>query len=195
MSENNNHLHKKENPSLAYQVLEHTGVSESRCYQCGKCTAGCPLASDMDFPPGRLLRMLQIETPEMDEKILRSQTIWLCISCEMCIGRCPQEVDLPIVMDFLRQESVRQKKANPKAKNIIKFHKAFLDSINYTGRLYEVGLIADYKARTMNLAQDVAIAPTMYMKGKLNLIPDMIKDIKNVKSIFNKTIKKREEKI
>lgn len=189
------HSHHQERNSLAGKVLKNTGVSEARCYQCGKCTAGCPLASDMDFPPGRLLRMLQIESAEMDEKILRSLTIWLCLSCEMCIGRCPQEVDLPIVMDYLRHEAIRQNKVNPKAKNIIKFHKAFLDSINYTGRLYEVGLIADYKTRSLNLMQDVAIAPTMYLKGKLNLLPDMIKDIKNVKDIFNKTIKKTEEEI
>ena len=180
----------KENITLADKVLEATGVSEGRCYQCGKCSAGCPVSSDMDYPPSLLIRMLQVGTPEMEDKVLRSLTIWLCVSCEMCIGRCPQEVNIPAVMDYLKSESLRQKKVNPKAKHIIQFHRAFLDSINYTGKLYEVGLVADYKLRSKNLMQDVAVAPTMYLKGKLNLIPELIKDKKNMKRIFNKTLKK-----
>lgn len=188
MSEHNSH--HKENPSLSDKILENTGVSTARCYQCGKCSAGCPMVSDMDFPPSLVLRMLQNDSPEMDDKLLRSNAIWFCVSCEMCIGRCPQEVDIPLAMDYMRSVSLKQKKANKQGKHIIQFHKAFLDSINYTGRLYEIGLVADYKMRSMKLMQDVAVAPVMYMKGKLNLVPEMIKDLAKVKGIFNKTIKK-----
>jgi len=146
----------------------------------------------MDITPSQVLHLLQLELPEFDEKVLRSFSIWLCLTCETCIARCPQEVDIPKIMDYLRGESVKQKKVNPKAKDIIAFHKAFLDSIEQTGRLFEIGLIADYKARSLHLVKDVLLAPKMFIKGKLGLFPEMIKDRVNLKKIFRRTIKKEE---
>lgn len=185
--------HGSECQTLNCRIEHHTGVSMARCYQCGKCSAGCPLAEEMDYPPSQLLRMLQVDTPEMEEKVLRSMTIWLCLTCETCIARCPQEVELPKVMDFLRQESVRLGLVNPKAKDIIGFHKAFLDSIQMTGRLYEMGLIVDYKARSRHLFQDVLLAPWMIAKGKLHAVPERIKNKAQMSRIFSQTIKKKEE--
>ena len=68
-------------------------------------------------------------------------------------------IDIPKMMDFLREKSLKEKKANPKAKNIIAFHKSFLDSIKYTGRLYEIGLFADYKTRTFKILDDMDSGP------------------------------------
>ena len=45
---------------LADRVLEKTGVDVARCYQCGKCSAGCPLAAEMDFPPSQIMHLLQL---------------------------------------------------------------------------------------------------------------------------------------
>jgi heterodisulfide reductase subunit C2 len=182
------HEHQVSN-NLAGKVQDATEVKVERCYQCGKCSAGCPVVEQMDYPPSQILRLLQTGTPENDEKILRSYTIWLCLNCEMCIGRCPQEVDIPPMMDYLRGESLRLKMVNHKAKNIIKFHNSFLDVIRTTGRLSEFGLILDYKMRTFNLFQDVLLAPAMVAKGKLHFIPDMIKGRSGMNRIFTKTKK------
>lgn len=176
------------------QIRMDTGVIINKCYQCGKCSAGCPLGNEMDYPPSLLMRMLQTEDPAQYEKLLKSMSIWLCVSCEMCLERCPMEIDIPSLMDNLRQRSVKAGKANPHAKRIIAFHKSFLDSINYTGRLYEMGLIVDYKMRTGAMTQDVAVAPKMFIKGKLNPIPELIKGRKKVADIFNKTLNKKEGK-
>jgi len=180
--------------TLLYKVLENTDESAFRCYQCGKCSAGCPLSDDMDYPSSRILRMLQLEIPELDNKILTSYTIWLCLTCETCVTRCPQEVDLPKIMDYLRSESLQLKKVNPKAKDIIAFHKTFLDSIKSTGRLYEVGLIAGYKFRTFHLLKDIAIAPKMFLSGKLNLLPHIIKNRSAIAKIYEKSIRAHGEK-
>jgi len=180
--------------SLSASVFRNTGVQVSKCYQCGKCSAGCPLSVEMDLPPSQVMRYLQTELAEDEEKVLRSHSIWLCLSCEMCLSRCPMEIDIPKMMDFLRQESVREKKNHPRSKKIIAFHRSFLDSIRITGRLYEVGLVADYKMRTGTLMQDVITAPGMVTRGKLGFFPEMIKGRKQMKSIFKKSIKKEGEK-
>jgi heterodisulfide reductase subunit C len=99
------------------------------------------------------------------------------------------EVDIPPMMDFLRGESIRLKMVHPKARNIISFHRSFLNSIRCTGRLFEFGLIVDYKRRSFHLSQDVMLAPKMIIKGKLGFIPEMIKKISDMKRIFSKTLK------
>ena len=182
------HHVKEQNTSLAGAVAEGTGVKAERCYQCGKCSAGCPLVAEMDFTPSMVMRILQAENNRTDKELLSSQTIWLCLSCEMCIGRCPMEVDIPKVMDFLRQRSLARGRANKKAaRNIIPFHKAFLDVIKRTGRLYEIGLIGDYKLRSGKLFQDLTLAPKMFIKGKLPLLPEWVKKPKEIKKIFKKS--------
>lgn len=176
--------------NLAGEVQEQTGVKVNSCYQCGKCSAGCPLSEEMEYPPSYVMRMLQTDDPVLEEKVLRSFTIWVCLSCEMCYSRCPMSIDIPQMMDFLREKSLREGKANPRAKQIIAFHKSFLDSIRTTGRLYEIGLLVDYKARTMNVMQDMSLAPKMLKRGKLNIVPELIKDRSGVASIFSKSNKK-----
>jgi len=148
----------------------------------------------MDLPPSQVMRYLQTGLAEDDEKVLRSHSIWLCLSCEMCLSRCPMEIDIPKMMDFLRQRSVSEKMIHPKSKKIIAFHRSFLDSIRMTGRLYEVGLVADYKMRTGTLTQDVLTAPGMVTRGKLGFFPEMIRGRRQMKSIFKKSIKKEGEK-
>lgn len=175
-----------ERNSLSAAIEKSIGVKAQKCYQCGKCSAGCPVASEMEYPPSMVMRMLQTENPANDEKVLRSNTIWLCLTCEMCLSRCPMEIDIPSMMDNLRQQSLKQGKQSPQAKNVIAFHKSFLRSIRYTGRLYELGLIVDYKRQSLNMTQDVTLAPKMISKGKLHFIPERIKGLSQISSIFKK---------
>ena len=118
--------HSNQN-ALSEALLSHTGILTERCYQCGKCAAGCPLADEMDYPSTVIMRMLQLGLPEMDDKVLQSYTIWLCLTCETCYARCPMEIDIPRVMDYLRGESLRLRKVNRRAKDILAFNKSFLD--------------------------------------------------------------------
>ena len=176
-----------ENKGYISEIKSNTNVNVNRCYQCGKCSAGCAVAQEMDFPPSRVMRMLQTNDLESYKEILSSEAIWLCISCQNCLTRCPMEIDIPQLMDYLRGKAIKDKTINKKSKNILSFHRAFLDSVKYTGRLYEMGLIADYKTRTFNLIQDLDVAPVMLAKGKLPIIPEMVKNKKQINTIFKKT--------
>ena len=100
------------------------------------------------------------------------------------------EIDIPQVMDYLRQESLKRKLSHPKAKKIIAFHRSFLDSIKNTGRLYEIGLVVDYKMRTGTLMQDVLTAPGMFTRGKLAIVPEIIRQRKQMKNIFKNSMGK-----
>jgi heterodisulfide reductase subunit C2 len=178
--------HQIQKDSLKSKLEEATGIKMAHCYQCGKCTAGCPLNEDMDFMPNQILRMLQLELPGYEDKILGSLSIWLCLACDTCYSRCPQEVKISQIMDFLRQESLRKGLVHPEAKDILKFHQAFLRSIEQNGKLHEVGLTIDYKLKTLNLMQDVFLAPSMFVKGKLSILPHKVQNVEEIEKIFKK---------
>jgi heterodisulfide reductase subunit C len=86
-------------------IREISGEDVRACYQCGKCTAGCPLASAMDLMPNQILRLIQVGEYE---QALRSRTIWQCASCLTCAARCPKEVDPARVMEALRTLLLRR---------------------------------------------------------------------------------------
>ena len=190
-----NHAHPAGH-ALAARVLEKTGVDVARCYQCGKCSAGCPLAAEMDFPPSQVMHLLQLASgfPEFADLALRSHTIWLCLTCEICYARCPMELDIPKVMDALRHESLARKMVNPRARDILAFHRAFLDSLRYTGRLFEMGQIVDYKLRSRHFLQDMLQAPWMFFVGKLHLLPERVRDRRLLGRIFARTLKAKENR-
>lgn len=88
---------------LARDVEEISGQDLLACNQCGKCSAGCPVAGAMDLLPSQAVRMAQLGM----EEVLQSRTVWTCASCLTCVTRCPKGVDLPRLMEALREISLR----------------------------------------------------------------------------------------
>ena len=86
------------------QIEEISGQDLLACNQCGKCSAGCPVVSAMDLLPSQAIRLAQLGL----EDVLRANTIWVCASCLTCVTRCPKGVDLPRLMEALRQIALRQ---------------------------------------------------------------------------------------
>ncbi len=80
------------------QVETISGARLLACNQCGRCSAGCPVAFGMDLLPNQVIRLAQLGL----EDVLQSQTIWTCAACLTCVARCPKGIDLPRVMEALR---------------------------------------------------------------------------------------------
>ena len=87
------------------KVMEISGEDLLSCYQCGKCSAGCPMVFAMDVLPNQIIRLAQLG---LEEDIAKSETIWLCASCTTCAARCPRGVDLSRVMEALRLLTLRK---------------------------------------------------------------------------------------
>ena len=85
---------------LVRRVEEYSGQDMLACYQCGKCSAGCPVAFAMDMLPSQVIRLIQLGQVEA---VLDSETPWLCASCQTCYVRCPKGLDLSRIMEAVRE--------------------------------------------------------------------------------------------
>lgn len=184
-------LSVKRNPgkSLSEIVFEESGVDVSKCYQCGKCSAGCSVhnCNGMDVSPNRVLRMVQLGL----EDVLKTKTIWSCVLCSTCTTRCPRNIDVPKVMDALRITAKKRGiTQNAKVANV--FHDAFMKSIKKYGRVYELGLVLERNLMTGKLFMDAELGLPMITKGKIAFLPKKVgsdqiqKIIENVKRMEDK---------
>ncbi|MBI5234574.1 MAG: 4Fe-4S dicluster domain-containing protein [Deltaproteobacteria bacterium] len=87
------------------QLERITGEELARCYQCGKCTAGCPVSFVMDFGPSQIIRLLQLG---QEDAAKNAESMWLCVGCLQCWSRCPQGVSAAAIFEGLRQITLRK---------------------------------------------------------------------------------------
>lgn len=164
-------------------VKDLSNEDVSRCYQCGKCTAGCPVAIDMDISPNQVMRLVQINSRD---RVLASSTIWLCLSCETCTTRCPADIDIAKVMDTLRKISVNEGYSSSQPA-ITEFNKIFLDSIKKHGRLNEFELSVRYSLASRQLFNNIGLALNLLRKGKIAPLGKNMKDRNRIRDIFAKS--------
>jgi len=167
---------------LLEEVQRHSGTQVSACFQCHKCSTGCPIGPDMDFLPSQIMRLVHLGA---ENEVLASRSIWLCASCEACTARCPMAIDIAGVMDALRIMAIDRRTALPDAHGK-QFHRSFLGSVRRHGRVYEMGMMTAYKLRTFDLFSDVDKVPQMLAQGKLSLLPNRSGSIKEVREIFRR---------
>ncbi len=160
------------------------GEKVSHCYQCGKCSAGCPIAFQMDYLPNQIIRFVQLG---MEEQALTSNTIWLCASCLTCTTRCPREIDIAEIMDYLRRRAYQKQLVPLGETEVPLFNRIFLRNIELFGRLYEMGLIGMFNLLSGEFFKDMSLAPKMFLKQKIGILPHRIRNLKEIREIFKKS--------
>lgn len=156
---------------LAGKIRAELGENVFACYQCVKCTSGCPLAEHFDLAPNQVMRTLQLG---LDDKALEAKTPWLCAGCETCSTRCPNGIDVARVMDFLAAE-VKARGLTPAVPEIALFNEIFLRNAKLLGRTYELGLTGEFNARTGQPTKDWRLGLQMIRKRKLKLLPEIVR--------------------
>ena len=91
--------------NLANKVEDISGESVLSCYQCGLCSGFCPLRFTMDLSPTQVIRLIQLGNIE---KILSSNTYWICSTCFNCYVGCPRGINITKIMEALRQIKLRE---------------------------------------------------------------------------------------
>ena len=183
-------MHTTPNPDVALiETLAHTSITD--CYQCGKCSAGCPRAEQMDVLPSKMIRLIQYGDVK---KAASAESVWQCIGCLTCSARCPKSVNIAGVMDALKQLSLEKKCVHPKQKRTVAFQRSFLNTIKRNGRTNELEMVAEYKIRgffgdgnPLLAMKDADLGLPMLLRRKLHLkIGSPVKNKALVKRIFAK---------
>jgi heterodisulfide reductase subunit C len=93
------------NPKFKYELLKLPGSEKIlKCFQCGTCTSDCPVARYSDsYRPRTLIHMA---TLGLKDRVLKSDTLWLCAACFTCTDRCPQDVEVASVIRVFRNLAV-----------------------------------------------------------------------------------------
>jgi heterodisulfide reductase subunit C len=150
---------------LATEVGAGCAENPYRCYQCKRCTAGCPVAEHAGMHPAQIMRAVQLGQYDM---IFDDKFIWLCTGCQTCTTRCPQSIDIAAIMDELKIIAWRDGKVHPDAPSAAML-KLNYDSFVRWGRMWEVELIArDALRRPKGALEWLALGPKMLLKGKIN---------------------------
>ncbi|MGD0766045.1 MAG: 4Fe-4S dicluster domain-containing protein [Dehalococcoidia bacterium] len=167
---------------FARELEKASGVKLVACFQCQKCSSGCPVAAGADIRPHEVIRLAQLGARD---ELLSSRLIWECTSCGTCEARCPQGVALPAVIDALRRLSREARRMTPDT-TLPVFNDVFLALVRQTGRVYEVGLMAAFKLRTRRFGEDMGKLPMMLRKGKLALRPPFVRGRGERQRIFRR---------
>ncbi len=96
---------KTTDEKLQNKIREISGQAFQKCYQCGTCTGSCPMVEHITAVPRRILALLQLG---LTDELAAANTPWVCASCHTCEVRCPRDIDIPKVMEALRQVKLRE---------------------------------------------------------------------------------------
>ena len=170
------------NPNLAQRIQNELGENVYLCYQCVKCTSGCPVGQYFDWQPNQIMRALQLGQEDI---ALESETPWLCASCQTCSTRCPQGLDITAIMEFLTREALARG-LKPPVREVDAFNKAFMREIRLWGRSYELGLMVEMKLRNLRthpIMEDLDLGLKVISKNKLPFFPSTGRPPRQVKPV------------
>jgi heterodisulfide reductase subunit C len=177
-----------------YQLLEQLELNgpfqAAACFQCRKCTNGCPVTFAMDIYPDEVIRMVLLG---QRETVLRCGTIWVCAACETCSTRCPNEVKIAELMDCLKEMAVKKGLPCPQPR-VLTLHQTFLKNIKKRGRVFESTFLPSYMLRSGRLGRnwktgkwldELKLGWRMFYKRRFPVFPKTVKDKKEIRTILS----------
>ena len=166
---------------FADEVAAASGQEIEACYQCGKCTAGCPLAPAMDMTPNQVIRAVQLG---LQEAVLETNAIWHCAGCGTCASRCPRDIDISRVIKSLARRCVVEKR-KPKDPAVATFHKSFMASMGRWGRAHEMEIMSLTKLlEPSQRFKDIGLGAALFGRGRLTLLPHWVRGGRKVREII-----------
>lgn len=150
------------------------------CYQCRKCSAGCPVGDVTDLPVDQVMGWLKMGDLE---RVLHSEHIWICIGCHACSARCPNQVDPAEILDRLRAMALAEG-IRPPAR-VETFHDAFLAVMKRHGRISESEFMTRYYLKHFPSLSDIKKGIQLLVKGRMKLLPHRSSNRKELQRILD----------
>lgn len=149
------------------QIEAISGHNVNLCFQCSKCSAGCPLANKMDLKPAQVMHSIRLGREDL---VLNSEAIWLCIGCETCSARCPQHVEPAAVMTAARLLAI-QRGIEPRVKEVGIYYRGFVNNMRLNGKIHDASVAGITQLRTGQLRANLPLAWKLFKKGRVKPPP------------------------
>ena len=174
--------------ALAGEIKQECGVEIESCLECGKCSGGCSNVHIFDFTPRNMIQMVKLGD---EDRLLHMDALWICVACQLCVDRCPSEINIPRLIDYLREKAYKMG-IQPVRKNVALFHELLLESVERDGRVAETGLMLRFNLGSRQYTKDASLGRRMLFKGKLSPFPSRVKRLNQVRHIFKLAPMRRE---
>ena len=160
------------------------GETVRACIQCGTCSGSCPAVGEMEYGPRQINAMVRAG---MRDEVLSTNSMWCCLSCYLCTERCPRGVQVTDIMYTLKRLAIRQNGDSYYAPTPV-LERTFVDCVNLTGRLPEIGVTGGYYWRT-NPIKALAMIPLglkLIRHHRMGLIPSRVKGMSELRAMIRK---------
>ena len=153
------------------------------CIQCGTCGGSCPSGADMDHTPRRLFALIRAG---QTEEVLKSNTPWYCVSCYLCVVRCPQDIHITDIMYTLKRMAIQEGLATEN--KAVDFSETFIGYMEDNGRSFELGLATRHylRHRPMSIGQTTSMGLGMLTKGRMEITPTKIENLGQFQAIVGR---------
>lgn len=174
--------------SLQQEIFNNCGINLDTCLECGKCSGGCSNTHIFDITARQIVKLIKMGD---EATLLNMDSLWTCVACQLCIDRCPSSIDIPRIMDYLREKAYVNNV--PATREQVKlFHELMLGHIEKGGRVEEGLLAIEFNLKTGDYFKDVFDpGMKMFFKGKVNPFTPKMKKREETRQIFNLTTQKR----
>lgn len=98
-----------ENENLREQILAVANVNPRKCMKCGKCSAACPSFDEMEYHPHQFVAMVEEGNIE---PLLKSESLYSCLTCFVCVERCPRNVEPAKLIEAVKLQVIRRQGGN-----------------------------------------------------------------------------------
>jgi len=178
------HAERRGSPFLE-EIIEETPGGERivHCLQCGSCGGSCPSGPDMQHTTRTLFALINANKRE---EVLRSNTMWYCVSCYLCTTRCPQKIPITEIMYGLKRMAIAEGMASESDAPALA--RTFTDMVERFGRSYEIGIATLYHGLTRPLAamKMGKMGLAMFTRGRMNILPTKIKNVAQLQAIIKR---------
>jgi len=167
--------------ALQLELKEKLDIDIEACLECGKCSGGCSNGHIFDYTPRKIVQLVKIGD---EETLAGMDALWICLSCHLCLDRCPSGIDIPRILDYLREKAVTQgvRASRP---DVHLFMELMLEEVRDKGRVSEVPLMIRFKKKTGQYLKDAGLGFRMFLKGKLGFIPSRMQKPEDLKTILS----------
>jgi heterodisulfide reductase subunit C len=176
--------HTGEQTLLDYVEALTPGYSRlDMCIQCGTCGGSCPSGRDMEHTPRQLFALIRAG---LKDDVLASNAPWYCVSCYMCMARCPQEVHITDLMYTLKRVAIEE--GHVSEDSAADLSETFLDFVEQYGRSFELGLATRFYLRhhPKELVGKAGMGLGMLAKGRMVVTPEKIRQVGQLRSILSR---------